>query len=94
MSMRHDAGALADRNGSIGWAITVLTDQGMPSREIGTMLGADDPELIRRLFELHRERLEESLADQRRTLARLESLLAARSMARAACLQLMEGAES
>ena len=68
---------------SIAWAIGALRDQDMPSEEIATVLGADDPELVRRYFELHQERLEEHLADQRRTLARLERLLAARSMSAA-----------
>ncbi len=88
MSLRQrDAGLLADRDDenrsssdSIAWAIGTLRDQDMPSEEIATVLGADDPELVRRYFELHRERLEEHLADQRRTLARLERLLAARSI--------------
>jgi hypothetical protein len=52
----------------------------MPSEEIVAILGADNLELIRRYLELHRERLEEHLADQRRTLPRLERLLAARSI--------------
>ena len=84
---RHDTGSLArgggpgpGPSGSIAWAISTLRDQGMPSEEIFAILGADNPELIRRYLELHRERLEEHLADQRRTLARLERLLAARSI--------------
>lgn len=83
---QREAGFLADGDQlsgsspeSIGWTIGALRDQGMPSDEIATILGAGDPELIRRYFELHRERLEEHLADQRRTLARLERLLAARA---------------
>ena len=43
----------------------------MPPEEIDAILGADDPEVIRRYLELHRERLEERLADQRRTIGRL-----------------------
>ena len=56
----------------------VRRDPVEPSEEIDAILGADDPELVRRYFELHRERLDERLADQRRALARLEQLLAAR----------------
>jgi DNA-binding transcriptional MerR regulator len=52
-------------------ATPVLRDQGMPPEEIDAILGADDPEVIRRYLELHRERLEERLADQRRTISRL-----------------------
>jgi DNA-binding transcriptional MerR regulator len=52
-------------------ATPALRDQGMPPEEIDAILGADDPEVIRRYLELHRERLEERLADQRRTIGRL-----------------------
>jgi len=71
-------------SGSIAWAISVLKDQGMPSEEIVAILGADDPVLVSRYLELHRERFEEHLAAQRRTLARIEGLFAARSLATAA----------
>jgi hypothetical protein len=56
-------------------AIRVLIDQGMPWREIGSILGSDGPELVRRTLELHRERLEERLAEQRAELDRIEPLL-------------------
>jgi DNA-binding transcriptional MerR regulator len=52
-------------------ATPALRDQGMPPEEIDAILGADDPEVVRRYLELHRERLEERLADQRRTIGRL-----------------------
>jgi DNA-binding transcriptional MerR regulator len=52
-------------------ATPALRDQGMPPEEIDAILGADDPEVIRRYLELHRERLEERLAYQRRTIGRL-----------------------
>ena len=67
-----DASAL--RNG--GWAAGVLRSQEMPSEEIRAVLTTDDPQLVHRYLELHRERLEERLADQRRTLAALERVLA------------------
>ena len=44
----------------------------MPSDEIRAVLASEDPLLVRRLLELHRERLEDRLADQRRTIARIE----------------------
>jgi hypothetical protein len=47
----------------------------MPRDEISAVLGADNPELVRRHMELHRERLEERLAEQLRALAGLERLL-------------------
>jgi DNA-binding transcriptional MerR regulator len=92
MSMRpRDGGLLTEGeelsrhdSESIAWAADAIRDQGMPSEEIDAILGADDPELVRRYFELHRERLDERLADQRRALARLEQLLAARSIGAAA----------
>ena len=34
----------------------------MPRAEIRAVLGAEDPEIVRRYLELHRERLEEQLA--------------------------------
>jgi hypothetical protein len=48
----------------------------MPSAEIRAVLTTDEPELVRRYLELHRERLEEWLADQRLTLAAIEWHLA------------------
>jgi hypothetical protein len=57
-------------------ATPALRDQGMPPEEIDAILGADDPEVIRRYLELHRERLEERLADQRRTIGRLIQVIA------------------
>lgn len=40
----------------------------MPRAEIRAVLDADDPEVVRRYLELHRERLEEQLAARRREL--------------------------
>jgi hypothetical protein len=56
-------------------AAEILRDQEMPPHEIRAVLSADDPETVRRLLELHVERLEERLTDQRRALAELERLL-------------------
>jgi hypothetical protein len=53
----------------------------MPSAEIGAILSSDDPLVVGRYLELHRERLEESIAKQLLMLASLEPLLTARSHA-------------
>jgi hypothetical protein len=44
------------------------------------ILGTAEPLVVHRYLELHRERLEEQLGEQRRTLGRLEELLSARSV--------------
>jgi hypothetical protein len=59
----------------IAVATPVLRDQGMPPEEIDAILRADDPEVICRYLELHGERLEERLADQRRTIGHLVDVL-------------------
>ena len=50
----------------------ILRRQGMPSEEIRAVLGAEDPEVVRRYLELHRERMEERLAEELRAVASLE----------------------
>ena len=62
------AEAMRSSGGVAASAIRVLIDQGMPSTEIGSILGSDGPELVR-------ERLEERLAEQRAELDRIEQLL-------------------
>jgi ATP/maltotriose-dependent transcriptional regulator MalT len=62
-------------SGPHAWAASTLTRQEMPSEEIRAVLAAHDPETVRRYLELHRERLEERLTEQRRTLADLERFL-------------------
>jgi hypothetical protein len=62
---------------AVAYAMSALADQAMPSEEIAAMVRAHDPELVRRYLELHRERLEERLADQQRTIDLLERLLIA-----------------
>lgn len=69
------AEAMRSSGGIAASAIRVLIDQGMPWTEIGSILGSDGPELVRRTLELHRERLEERLAEQRAELDRIEPLL-------------------
>ena len=49
-----------------------LRRQRMPLDEIRAVLTTSDPEVVRRYLELHRERLEERLATQVRTLASIE----------------------
>jgi hypothetical protein len=52
-----------------------LREQGMPAVELQAILRSDDPVIVRRYLELHRELLEERLAEQVRTLERLERQL-------------------
>ena len=52
-----------------------LREQGMPTAELQAILRSDDPVIVRRYLELHRERLEERLAEQVRALERLERQL-------------------
>jgi hypothetical protein len=49
-------------------AAGMLRRNRMPRAEIRAVLGAEDPEIVRRYLELHRERLEEQLAAHRREL--------------------------
>jgi hypothetical protein len=61
---------------------------GMPPTEIHTVLVTDDPDVARRLMELHRERLKERLADDVARVGRIEASLSeairARTRARSA----------
>jgi hypothetical protein len=52
-----------------------LRNVGLPGPEIDEILRTDDPRLIHRYLELHRERLEERLAEQRAVLGGIEALL-------------------
>ena len=49
-------------------AVSALRRNRMPRAEIRAVLAADDPEIVRRYLELHRERLEEQMAAHRREL--------------------------
>lgn len=53
----------------------ILRGQGMPPREIRALLATDDPLLVHRLVELHRERLGEWLEEQRRLVTGIERSL-------------------
>jgi hypothetical protein len=57
------------------WAAYALRAQGMPQGEIHSLLATDDPRLIRRHLDLHRERLEERFADHRELVNSIEGLL-------------------
>ena len=61
--------------GSITWAAETLRDLRMPSDDLIAILRTDDPEVVHRHIELHRELLEERLDEQRRALVRLERIL-------------------
>jgi hypothetical protein len=74
MNVHASTGAPAER---------VLRDMGMPPEGIRMVLVADDPRLVRRHLELHRERLMEELIDRRLTLAALERELADAAIERA-----------
>jgi hypothetical protein len=47
----------------------------MPPDEIGWVMTAEDPAVVHMILELHRERLEEELAERRKTLGELEERL-------------------
>jgi hypothetical protein len=53
----------------------ILRGQGMPPQEIRAVLAAGDPLVVRRLLELHRERLDEWLEEQRTGVASIERSL-------------------
>jgi DNA-binding transcriptional MerR regulator len=59
----------------VTWVTRILRDQHMPPDEIHLLASTTDPGLVHRYLELHRERLEEWLADQRHTLATIEQVL-------------------
>ena len=58
-------------------AADVLRRCQMPPDEIRWVLTADDPAVVHMILELHRERLEEQLAELRKRLQELEPVLAA-----------------
>jgi hypothetical protein len=47
----------------------------MPQVEIDWVLNTDDPAVVHMILELHRERLEEELAERRKALGDIESWL-------------------
>jgi hypothetical protein len=63
--------------GELRAAADLLTRQGMPRRDVDSVLRAHDPRVIRRHLELHRERLMERSIDESRAVERLERVLMA-----------------
>ena len=55
-----------------------LREQGMPENEILAILSARDPRIVRRHLELHRERLEERVIEERNAVDLVEDALASR----------------
>jgi len=56
-------------------AADVLRRCHMPEDKIRWVLTADDPAVVHMILELHRERLEEELAERRKALGELEAWL-------------------
>jgi hypothetical protein len=73
---------------SLVWAAGTLRLCDMPPEEVRAVLTADDPEIVRRFLELHTERLEEEVAERRRTLATLEGYLIEEILGRGRCVHL------
>jgi hypothetical protein len=53
----------------------ILREQQMPPEEIRAVVTAEDPVVVRRYLELHRERLDERIQEQRRIVATIERSL-------------------
>jgi hypothetical protein len=66
----------ARRSPSKASVLRALLGQDMPLGEIVALLAADDPATVRRYLELHRERLNEHVAEQLRMLDVVERALA------------------
>jgi hypothetical protein len=58
----------------------VLRRGQMPEDEIRWVLTSVDPALVHMILELHRERLEEELAERRKSLGELEAWLTDRAL--------------
>ena len=56
-------------------AADVLRRCQMPADKIRLVLTADDPAVVHMILELHRERLEEELAERRKALCEFEARL-------------------
>jgi DNA-binding transcriptional MerR regulator len=69
----------------------ILRRQGMPPREIRAVLAANDPLVVRRLLELHRERLGEWLEEQQRLIASIERLYGVASSRYGAQIDVVSG---
>ena len=84
---RGRSGDPVDRDHLIS-AAHELQRLGMPPMEIHTVLVTDDPDVVRRLMELHRERLQERLSDDVARVGHIEAslseVISARTRARSA----------
>ncbi|MGH2590594.1 MAG: hypothetical protein ACRDGW_07345 [Actinomycetota bacterium] len=69
--------AMSGRRCSMAWVVGTLHEHEVPADEIRALIAADDPRVVRRYLELHRERLDERVAERRRGLASVERVLAA-----------------
>jgi DNA-binding transcriptional MerR regulator len=69
----------------------ILRRQGMPPREIRAVLAASDPLVVRRLLELHRERLGEWVEEQQRLIASIERLYGVASSRYGAQIDVVSG---
>ncbi len=78
----HEGGADPICREAFASALRTLRRQQMPLEQISAVIDADDPELVRRHMALHREWLEERLADELRTLAGVERFLVRALMSR------------
>lgn len=64
------------RRPTLAGAAVALRRQRMPRDEIAAVLTTDDPQVVRRHLELHRERTAEWLDDAQRALSAIEAFLA------------------
>ena len=69
-------------------AARALLRQDMPMGEVRAVLEAADPAVVHRYLELHRERLEEQIAERRRVLDLVERMLTENIMANNAKISL------
>ena len=60
---------------NVAEAIRTLRSIDMPLDEISLVLASDEPDIMRKQLDVHRERLEERLADQQRMLTYLQRLI-------------------
>jgi DNA-binding transcriptional MerR regulator len=72
------ASTATGRVGPMALAVVTLRDLGMPWAAIDAVLETEGPRLVRRYIQLHAERLEEHLAEQRGLLLTIEPTLSVR----------------
>jgi hypothetical protein len=74
LGSEHPVEGVSSSTGCLAIA-RALRRHDMPLEEIVAVLETEDPGVVHRYLELHRERLEERLADQLRALAEVEHVL-------------------